>query len=388
MVINFASQGDESPLLELMESDRVLQSSFEAMQRTIQSADALGQLSELSPENFRVAVGPVMSALAAGTTVDLENLTYSQEAMSVSALGVLKAIGRAIAEFFKAVLDYLTSLDLAAIWLGRKVSVLAKTVPTTNGMQATVSTIPIGRQAKFLRVGVKYIRDATRLEQELKYLDKAIGAISGTYAHGLIETATRMPGAVRGKSGDLLELAMVELIEKIPFDRVAQQLDMQSAPHERFNRANVQVSKPLLGGHSIFYLQADLLKKGVSGFTFHGLMYEKTLGNDLKIDSHVDFDVMRPNQIGHIPEVLKSILGSLSSASNLPVRTAISRAKASLNNLTTNMEGTEHDVSLVRRTVSALTYWMGNPSRQLYSNSMSVVRASITYCEDSIKTYK
>lgn len=388
MVINFASQGDESPLLDLMESDRTLQSSFEAMQRSIQSADALGQLTELSPENFKTAVGPVMSALAAGTQVDLEGFTYSQEAMSVSALGVLKAIGRAIAEFFKAVLDYLTSLDLAAIWLGRKVSVLKKTVLTTNGMQTTAATVPIGRQSKFLRVGVKYIRDATRLEQELKYLDKVIGVISGTYANSLFDAATHMPGAVRGKSGDLLELAMVELVEKIPFDRVAQMLDMQSAPQERFNRSNVQVSKPLLGGHSIFYLQADLLKKGVSGFTFHGMMYEKTTSNELKIDSHVDFDVLRPNQIGHIPDVLKSVLDSLSSASNLPVRTSINRAKSSLNNLTNNMEGTEHDVSLVRRTVSALTYWMGNPSRMLYSNSMSVVRASIAYCEDSIKTYK
>lgn len=388
MVINFASQGDESPLLDLMESDRTLQSSFEAMQRTIQSADALGQLTELSPENFKAAVGPVMSALAAGTQVDLESFTYSQEAMSVSALGVLKAIGRAIAEFFKAVLDYLTSLDLAAIWLGRKVSVLEKAVPTTNGMQATVATIQIGRQAKFLRVGAKYIREASRLEQELKYLDKAIGVVSGIYAHGLLDAATHMPGAVRAKTGDMLELSLVALVEKIPFDRVAQQLEMQSAPQERFNRSNVQVSKPLLGGHSIFYLQSDLLKKGVSGFTFHGLMYEKTTSNELKIDSHVDFDVLRPNQIGHIPEVLKSVLSSLSNASNLPVRTAISRAKASLNNLTNSMEGTEHDVSLVRRTVSALTYWMGNPSRQLYSNSMSVVRASIAYCEDSIKTYK
>jgi hypothetical protein len=388
MVINFASLVDESPLLDLMECDRALQSSFEAMQRSIQSADALGQLQELSPENFRAAVGPVMSALTAGTTMDLEGFTYSQEAMSVSAMGVLKAIGRAIAEFFKAVLDFLTSLDLAAIWLGRKVSVLAKAVPTTSGMQATVSTITMGRQAKFLRVGAKYIREANRLEQELRYLQKTIDVISGTYTHSLLETATHMPGAVRGKSGDMLELAMVELIEKIKFDKVAEDLDMQSAPQERFNRANVRVSKPLLGGHSIFYLQSDLLKKGVSGFTFHGLMYEKTTSSELKIDSHVDFDVLRPNQIGHIPEILKSVLGSLSSASNLPVRTAINHAKSSLNNLTNNMEGTEHDVSLVRRTVSALTYWMGNPSRMLYSNSMSVVRASIAYCEDSIKTYK
>lgn len=388
MPLNSRDQTGDDPLLELMESDRVLQSSFEAMQRTIQSVDAIAQLANLSPESFRDAVRPVMTALAAGSDVDLEGFDYSQESMSPSATSVLKSVAKAIAEFFRAVLDYLTNLDLAAVWLGRKVSLLAKTVPTTNGMRATQSTVEIGRQAKYLRVGAKYIREAGRLESELKYLTKAIDVISGTYAHGLLDAATRLPGAVRGKSDATLELAMVEVVESIPFDKVSHDLDMGPAPHDRFNRGNVRMSKPLLGGHSIFYLQADLLKKGVSGFTFHGMLYEKTLGNELKIDSHVEFDVLQPGQLGHIPDVLKEILASLSHASNLPVRSSISRAKASLNNLTSNMQGTERDVSLVRRTVSALTYWMGNPSRQLYSNSMSVVRAALTYCEDSIKTYK
>jgi len=388
MPLNYRDQTGDDPLLELMESDRALQISFESMQRTIQSVDAISQLTSLSPESFRTAVGPVMTALAAGADVDLESFDYSQEAMSSSAAGILKSIGKAIAEFFKAVLDYLSNLDLAAVWLGRKVSLLAKTVPTTAGMRAEQNTIEIGRQAKYLRVGAKYIREAGRLENELKYLDSAIKAISTTYAHGLLDAATHMAGAVRGKSGSVLELALVETVETIPFDRVAQMLDMGAAPQDRFNRSGVRMSKPLLGGHSIFYLQADLLKKGVSGFTFHGLLYENTFGNELKIDSHVEFDVLQPGQFGHIPDALKNILASLSHASNLPMRSSISRAKASLNNLTSNMQGTEQDVSNVRRTVSALTYWMGNPSRQLYSNSMSVVRAALAYCEGSIKTFK
>lgn len=388
MPLNYRDQTGDDPLLELMESDRALQTSFEAMQRTIQSVDAVSQLTSLSPESFRDAVRPVMTALAAGSEVDLESLDYSQEAMSASASSVLRSVAKAIQDFFKAVLEYLSNLDIAAVWLGRKVSLLAKTVPTTNGMRAEQQTIEIGRQAKFLRVGAKYIREAGRLEHELKYLKKAIDVISTTYAHGLLDAATHMPGAVRGKTGTVLELALVEVVESIPFDKVSQVLDMGPAPHDRFNRSNVRMSKGLLGGSSIFYLQADLLKKGVSGFTFHGLLYEKTLGNELSIDSHVEFDVLQPGQLGHIPDVLKEILASLSHASNLPVRSAIGRAKASLNNLTSNMQGTEHDVSMVRRTVSALTYWMGNPSRQLYSNSMSVVRAAVTYCEDSIKTYK
>lgn len=388
MPLNSRDQTGDDPLLELMESDRAMQASFEAMQRTIQSVDAINQLTSLSPESFRVAVRPVMTALAAGADVDLESLDYSQEAMSSSASSVLKSIAKAIADFFRAVLDYLTNLDLAAVWLGRKVSLLAKTVPTTTGMRAEQSTIEIGRQAKYLRVGAKYIREAGRLEQELKYLDKCIKAVSGVYAHGLLDAATHMAGAVRGKTDAVLELALVEVVEAVPFDKVAQMIDMTTAPHERFNRGNVKMSKPLLGGHSIFYLQADLLKKGVSGFTFHGMLYEKTFGNELKIESHVEFDVLQPGQFGHIPETLKEILASLSHASNLPMRSSISRAKASLNNLTSNMQGTERDVSAVRRTVSALTYWMGNPSRMLYSNSMSVVRAALTYCEDSIKTFK
>jgi len=388
MVLNYANQAGDDPLLELMESDRTLQASFEAMQRTIQSADAITQLANLSPESFRDAVRPVMTALAAGSDVDMEGFDYSQEAMSTSAHGVLKSIAKAVAEFFRAVLDYLTNLDLAAVWLGRKVSLLAKTVATTNGMRAEQSTIEIGRQAKYLRVGAKYIREAGRLEHELQYLNKAIKAISTTYADSLLAAATHLPGAVRGKSSTLLELALVEVVESVSFDKVSQQLDMTTAPHERFNRSNVKMSKGLLGGHSIFFLQADLLNKGVAGFTFHGLLYEATLGNELKIDNEVEFDVLQPGQFGHIPAELKNVLDNLSHASNLPMRTSISRAKAALNNLTSNMEGTEHDVSLVRRTVSALTYWMGNPSRQLYSNSMSVVRAVLTYCEGSIKTFK
>lgn len=383
---------DQDPLQDYMLAESALLASFESLDRASGSLSALNDLlnnaDQFTQSSFESAARPLLSAIMSGTDVDIESTDLSVESVRGIVGTAVQTILKALQNFFKSLIEFLSNVDLAASWLMRKVVLLERQVASSRGKTAGEDKVTLGRQYRFLRVGRVFAEDSLRLETELKAMKNLIDVIGTQYTNEILKAADKLPGVARGKSGADLTSAMVGLVKSIPFDSLSGSCNMGPAPTDRFTRANAKATPPLLGGKSIFYLKSDLDTKGVRGFRFHGFFYETTGREQAQVESTHDFNTLSPAQIGNIPVIVKDILILISKASNASTRSKVNRAKATLDNFVKSQNGLSTDIETIRKTVVTLTYWMSNPSRGLYLDAMSVCRAVVVYCNASIRTYR
>jgi len=382
---------DQDPFHDLIQADSTLSASFENLQRVMDSYTALESFMQAgeSLPSFESVSRPMIAAILGGTDYDVDDLDVSVESVRGMVGSAVKAILAALQNFFKSLFSFLSSMDLAASWLMRKVVLLERQVASSRGKVAQQERVTLGRQYKYLRVGKVFAEDSLRLETELKNLLGVINVINTEYLNSVLKVAERLPAAVRGKTSDALVTELVGLIRGVPFDGLASKMGMSDVPYERFSRKNVQATSPLLGGKSLFYLKSDLDAKGVRGFRFHGFSYDTT-GRDVgRVEATHDFNTLSPAQIGNIPTVVREILQQISKGANASTRSQITRTQRTLDNFVKAQESSAGgDVDAIRKTVSTLTYWMSSPSRALFIDSMSVCRAVVLYCNASIRTYR
>lgn len=383
---------DADPIQDLLASDDELRTSFESLNRLVDSYSALQSFMKLADQGTNVsleaAAGPLLEAVFAGTGANLSAELYTVEGVRSATAGVIKAILSSIRKFFAALIDFLANADIAATWLQRRVKMLERQVGTTGSMNATSNKITMGRDYRFLRGSGGLNDDAGLLETNLAYLHKVAKVIVKEHQVAIVAAGGRLASSVHGKTGDALTEVLVGIVESIPFDQLASKIGMHAASKERFNRSNVMASPTLLGGMSLFYMQSDLRSKGTNAFKFHGFTFEPTRRNEAKIAPTAELSTLLPNQIGKIPEELTKILTEISNGSNASVRGQVSKTRASLEAFVHSVSEDTPDAENIRKTVSSITHWLQQPNRALILHCMSVVRSTINYCNASIKTYR
>lgn len=385
-------QLEYDPTPDLIQADSTLSASFESLQRLLDSYTAMESFvsgnEHLPSESFEAAARPLMMAIMGGTDIETSGLDYSPEGFRSMASTAVQAILKALQTFFRSLVEFFSSVDLAASWLTRKVVLLERQVASSRGKSVTQATVTLGRQYKFLRVGPVFADDSLRLESELKNLKNVVALIGGDYLTEIMKAADRLPTVIRDKRGPELTNSLVGLVKGIPLDNLASKLGMVAVPYERMNRRNMQGTPPLIGGKTVFYLKSDLDTKGVRGFRFHGFQYEPSGRETMQVEATHDFNTLTPAQIGNIPTVVREILSMITRSANAGTRSKINRTKSTLDNFIKGLTLDAGDVDQVRKTVSILTYWMSTPSRALFIDSMSVCRAVVLYCNASLRTYR
>jgi hypothetical protein len=383
---------EEDPFEELVRADHEVTIAFEAFSRFMNShtafEDLLSQAGEMPKASFEASARPLMTAVTGeiGHCWSLDEI--SVESVKTVAASVVRAAISALQQFFKALLDFFSNIDLAATWLSRKLSFLERQVATTKGMRPSEPTVELGRIGRYMRVHGIQIDDAGKLESQIHQLHNVVKVMAMDYRKEVIDASAELQAAARGKTGKVLTDAMVAVITKIPFDKMASQCGMHAAPYDRFKRNNVQATPSLLGGMSLFYLRGDLRERGIDAFRFHGFLFEKTGRNELKVQREYTLTTLQPGQIGELPKVIRSLLDDISKSSNSGVRAAANRSRTSLDTFLKTSSFAPSDMDAVRKTVNTLTHWLQQPTRSLLIHSMSVCRAAIQYCYASIKTYR
>lgn len=383
---------EEDPFEELIRSEHQLEVSFEALERLMSSHTALedwqARRRQTTDESFEGSIHPLLTAIAGESGVMWSDSELSTESVKTVAASVVRAVINAIAQFFKSLIDFLSNVDLAATWLSRKLNKLERQAATTRGMRPSEATVKIGRLGRFMRVQGDVIDDAVKLEYQLTQLLNVVKVVATDYRNAIISAGNELPNVIRGKTGKVLTEAVVALVERIPFDQLAIKCHMHSAPYDRFKRDHVQATQSLLGGYSLFYLKGKLKEQGPSAFRFHGFVFERTGRNELKVEREYDLATLQPGQIGELPKLVREMLNQVTRSSNSNVRTAANRTRASLDAFLRTGQFEASDMDTVRKAVSAISHWLQQPSRSLLVHSMSVSRAAILYCQQSIKTYK
>lgn len=386
---------DPGFLQALSDSDNALNESFETLQRTIYAHEVLQTLlnasDSVSAESFESMARSAMIDVCTGTEIDPALADLSVESVGRMVINAGRAILAALKAFFTRLIDFFSNVDLVATWMLRQVSQLERVTNLSRGKSVEKDTITLGRIHRFLRVGGQFADDSIRLERELKALLEILRTLGGDYLNGVLETASKLPRAANGKTGGALSSALVQLIVSTPFEVVASKCKMVPAAYERFSRNNVLTTGPILGGKSLFFFNQDLGTKGIRGFAFYGFQFTTSGRETPSIAAERNFNTLNPAQVGNIPGILKDILNTISKQANVSSRSRIVRAKAQLENYVktvqqTPMSGT--DIEAIRKTVNTLTYWMQNPIRPLFSNSMSVCRATLAYVSSSVQTYR
>lgn len=373
-------------LVESFESFQRISGSYSAVQSLIESASVAGN------ESFEVAARPVMTAIYAGTSIDAEDIDVSME----SVLGVLKkladAVIKAITNFFKRLMDMLSNIDLAATWLLRRVNVIERKRVGARGRMPKENTITLGRIHGHLRVGRIFADDALKLSRELDHLDSVIKVVATDYVEAIASGAGKIPSLSANKTGSELSSALVQAILQIPFEAVASKLKMSSIPRERFGRSDVMATSPLIGGDSIFFMKGNLVEKGLRGIRFYGYFYEPTTRELITVEDSREFKALTPADLAGLPEQMTAIIRSLSRGVGDQAKGRLNRIRYDLENYVRQQSVKEtitaSDMDQIRKVVGAVSHWTQCVSAPLFSKSMSVIRATIVYCEQSIKTYQ
>lgn len=390
------SADDGAYMEELARSGALLDESFEVLQRTLDNYSALSNLETLrashSAESFEAVAKTVMSAVLAGSDMDPEDLDYSPESVGSWMKSAATAILSAIKTFFNNLIDFLSNLDVTSLWLTRKVGVIERRRTASRGKHISEPKIELGRMYRYLRAGKIYVEDSIRLERELNQLLEVINVACGTYLDEILKSAQRLTSA-KGKYGKALDDELTNNILAVPWDALANRLHMKAAPAANpFGRGNLKVTPDLLGGISVYYLEGYLSKKGTAGLRYHGLVTDDSTVETFNISDTREFKTLGPADLGGIPGVLKEILTAISRGSQQSTRDKIKRTKSTLESFVRERSQDENlsesDMRAIRRTTSALTYWTHSVTRRLLTNSLSVCRITIAYCEKSIDTFR
>jgi len=377
----------------LYEHDRLVDESFEAVVRLLDTHDALSHLVAARPgmtdHEFRESSTSIYTLAVAGTGISLESLDMSFEASENALVSIAKAIGRAIAEFFKRFMVWMSEIDIVVSILRRRAFMMQKAAIAARGRTVDKPYVTLNRLHRYLRRGHSYVQDSIRLEYELKILLNVCTIAFGDLPNDVLRALDKMPTIVTASDK---KSACIDIVETIPFQRIANKLSMKSVPRERFMRDNVQGTSPLMGGKSIFLFQSDLREKGTVGLRFHGFQYADSTIEQFAYAPTKQFDTLGPLDIVKLPDVLIEILGAVSRAANSTTLAKIKRAKSVSENFSMRIaqDGTlsTGDRDYIRKTVNALMYWSTNISRPLGNDAISVCKAVLHYCHSSLKAQR
>jgi hypothetical protein len=384
---------DDQSVDVLYEHDRLVDESFEAVVRLLDTHDALSHLvlakPDMSDHEFREASTNVYKLAVDGTDISLESIDMSFEASENALVAVAKAIGRAIAEFFRRFLNWMSEIDIMVTVLRRRSFMMQRAAISARGRQVVEPFVSLNRLHRYLRRGHSYMQDSIRIEHELKVMLNVCKVSFGELPLEILKALDRTPTVQVATDK---KLACIEIVESIPFQRLANKLDMNPVPRERFMRDNVLGTKPLIGGSSVFLFQSDLRAKGTVGLRFHGFHYAESTVEQFDYAPTREFDTLGPLDIVKMPEILIEILDAVSRASNSTTIAKVKRAKSVAENFSTRIaqDGSlsAGDRDYIRKTVNALMYWSTNISRPLGNDAISVCKAVLHYCHSSLKAQR
>lgn len=377
----------------LQEHDRSVDESFEAVVRLLDTHDALSHLvlarPDMTDEEFRTASTDVYSLAVSGTDISLESIDMSFEASEYALVTVAKAIGRAIAEFFKRFLAWMSEVDIMVTILRRRAYMLHKAAIAARGRTVSQPFVTLNRLHRYLRRGHAYMQDSIRMEHELKILLNVCVVAFNELPNDVLRALDKMPTVVTAENK---KSACIDIVESIPFQRLANRMKMKPVARERFSRDNVLGTGALIGGRSVFLFQSDLRDKGTVGLRFHGFQYTDTLTEQFAYHATREFDTLGPLDIVKMPEILIDILGAVSRASNSTTISKVKRARSVAENFSMRIaqDGSlsAGDRDYIRKSVNALMYWSTNISRPLGNDAISVCKAVIHYCHSSLKAQR
>lgn len=376
---------------EVDTAGRDLTVSFESMHRIMGSHAALGELIQAQgfTSSFESAYRPLLGAIYAGTSHDVDEMSLSLESAKVVLAALWKAFIDSVKQFFSKLYTFLKNMDLAAIWMSRQIAVIERKITANRGKVASERTLVLGNAGRFLQYGRLFADDQMKLDTELSHLGKVLEVVRNSLVVGVLDYADKIPATTGSLRGSELDSAYTQLVLAMPLAGVATKLHMTAAPQCRFNRDGVLMSPPLLGGKSIFFLQGKLIEKGTRGFRFHGMIYDKSLENMSPFAVDRDFKVISPNEMTNTPKLIKDVLEGISKTTNSSMAGRIARTEQTLNSFLKKCESdvdgfTSSDVDLVRRTTTTFMYWIHNVVQPLSSTAATVCRASITYCNASL----
>lgn len=377
--------------LELHE--QLVDESFEAVVRLMDTHDALSHLVMAQPSmtdaEYQQAATTLYGIATKGTDISLESLDMSFEATSRGLIDVAKAIAKAIAEFFKRFLNWLSEVDIMTSVLKRRAFMLQKAAIAARGKSPAEPFVTLNRLHRYLRRGHSYMQDSIRIEHELKVLLNVCTVAFSELPNDVLRALDRMP-TVQIQPNK--KQACIDIVQSIPFPRLASRLKMVPVPRERFMRDGVLSTPPLLGGRSLFLFQSNLVEKGTVGLRFHGFQYADSLTEQFAYAASRDFDTLGPLDIVKMPDILIEILTAVSRASNAATISKVKQAKSVAENLSNRINLDESlsvgDRDYIRKTISALMYWTTNVTRPLGNDAISVCKAVLHYCHSSLKVQR
>jgi hypothetical protein len=377
----------------LYEHDRLVDESFEAVVRLLDTHDALSHLVEARPgmtdDEFREASRNVYGIAVQGTDISLESLDMSFEASELGLMSIAKAIGRAIAEFFKRFMAWLSEVDIMITVLRRRSFMLQKAAIAARGRSVAQPYVELNRLHRYLRRGHNYMQDSIRIEHELKVLLNVCTVAFSELPDDVLRALDKTPTLAAATDK---KAACIDLVQSIPFQRLANRFKMGPVPVERFRRDNVQGTGPLIGGKTVYLFQSDLGSKGTVGLRFHGFHYADSTQEQFTYAASRQFDTLGPLDIVKMPEILIDILNAISRTTNSTSLSKIKRAKSVAENFSMRVASdgslSVGDRDYIRKTVNALVYWSSNISRPLGNDAISVCKAILHYCHSSLKAQR
>lgn len=384
---------DDESVDVLREHDRLVDESFEAVVRLLDTHDALSHLVLAKPDmtdhEFREASTDVYRLAVEGTDISLESVDMSFEASENALVSVAKAIGRAIAEFFKRFMQWMSEIDIMVTILRRRAFMMQKAAISARGRTVVEPFVTLNRLHRYLRRGHNYMSDSIRMEHELRILLNVCNVTFGDLPNDVLRALDKMPTVQAAAD---TKMACIDIVETIPFQRIANRLNMKPVPRERFRRDGVQGTSPLIGGKTVYLFQSDLRDKGTVGLRFHGFVYSDSTIEQFTYAPQRDFDTLGPLDIVKMPEILMDILSAISRASNSTTLAKIKRAKSVAENFSMRIASdgamSAGDRDYIRKTVNALMYWTTNISRPLGNDAISVCKAVLHYCHSSLKAQR
>lgn len=345
---------------------------------------------ESSGPSMESSIKPMLALALAGTDIQVGDVSTESVGSAISAMG--KAIVDLTKRIMNAIIDLLTNFDLVSTWMIRNVNLLERKRRASLGKLPKEKYVQVGASHRYLRVGRVFAEEPTRLRTELKNLLNAIRVINDELAPALVKGANALASRGGNKHGSELDRALVDAVEDVGMGRIASHLRMSGAERDRWGRANVQASPPLLGGKSLFYFQGDLGQKGVRGLRFHGLMFADTFRMPYKLESERQFMALTTSDLAGIPEALKDILMAISRSSSGTVLNSMKSLRDGMDRYVSQRMNqsdiTEEDLRLIRSAVSAFAGWSKNVPGPLYGNALAVCRGVLSWGQASTKTYQ
>ena len=303
----------------------------------------------------------------------IRNSHYTTEG-SFDHMGFLKTILETISKLFRSFYKWITEIEVINLYLSRKAYMLGKSAIGSRGRNIKQSTVILDRLNRFLRVDHIYLKTSTKIESELKTLNKVCSVCYHDLPLAVTDTISKLSTTIH--TVDKVS-AMQNLIDSIPFSSIAAKMNMSQAEPSRWKGRNVLVSPSLMGGKSVFLLD----KKG--------FIYADTLNTQFPYTASREFDTLSPIGVATIMPCVTDVLGTVSNKTNSTVlskvRTAESSVKRYIEELAKNDSLSKTEFDFLRQSAMNLVHWLSNVIHPLGNDVVSISKAVIQYGSKSIE---